>query len=789
MSLEKDFFCLKRALFDKYFGFLNPAQREAVYTTEGPLLVLAGAGSGKTTVIVNRIANLVLFGRASSDKALPENAEALIPLMKLALADGSSAKIREALQKAAVEPVFPYRVLCITFTNKAAREFKERLEQTLGEAAHDIWAGTFHSICVRILRRHIDRLGYKSDFTIYDVDDCKRLITSILKELNIGEHTLAPKTALYSISAAKEKGLTPRDELLDAGRDRMRLNLARVYESYQEKLFAANALDFDDIIMLTNRLFESHPDVLDRYREQFRYLLVDEYQDTNPSQSRLVAQLAGERCNVCVVGDDDQSIYSFRGATVENILGFDREYRDTSVIRLEQNYRSTGNILKAANGIIAQNESRLGKELWTSAGDGERVHVRKLYSQAEEAAFICDTIASKVSQGAKYSDFAVLYRVNALSNSLETAFVKKRIPYRIFGGVRFYERREIKDVLAYLSVISNRSDSVRLRRIINLPKRAIGDATVEKIASIAEEQNVPMFSIIENAHDYSELKRVAPKLIQFAALINELRDFSAEASLADLVSRVIERTGYRVMLAEEDDGAEREENVLELVSSAALFAETSESPTLSEFLNEIALVSDLDGYDDNADSVALMTVHSAKGLEFPVVFIPGFEEGLFPITQSSTEGEKGIEEERRLAYVAVTRAKEELYLLNVSNRMLYGRTELKRISRFADEIPKDCCESGHASGFGAQKSSERNAYTAQNAESRSSYLKNVGYGRQASAGAVKTFRVGAAVSHPMFGVGEVLSAQPMGGDVLYEIEFESSGVKRLMGNFAKLKEV
>lgn len=788
MPSNSEYNRLKSELFDKYFRFLNQRQREAVYTTEGPLLVLAGAGSGKTTVIVNRIANIVLFGRAASESALPENAGELIPQMKRAVSDGGADVIREVLRKCAVEPAFPYKVLCITFTNKAAREFKERLEQTLGEQAHDIWAGTFHSVCVRILRRYIDRLGYKNDFTIYDTDDCKKLITSILKELNISESTLPPKTAVYSISKAKENDRTPQDEMLDAGRDRLHVNISRVYAKYQEKLKAANALDFDDLIMLTNRLFETNPDVLEHYREQFRYILVDEYQDTNPSQSRLVAMLSGKRRNVCVVGDDDQSIYSFRGATVENILGFDREYRDAKVIRLEQNYRSAGNILAAANGIIANNLGRKGKELWTDAGDGEKVHITRLNSQTLEADFICDTIAKKVASGAKYSDFAVLYRVNALSQSLETAFVKKRIPYKIFGGLRFYERREIKDILAYLSIIANPSDTVRLKRIINVPRRSIGDATVDKIEAIADELNVPMFTVVESAASYKELQRVSPKLERFGALINELRDYSAVHSLPDTVSRVIEMTGYRMMLAEEDDGREREENVLELVSSAALFAETAENPTLAEFLNELALVSDLDSYETGSDAVALMTVHSAKGLEFGTVFIAGFEEGLFPISQSFGEGDKGLEEERRLAYVAVTRAKEALYILNTSSRMLYGRTETRQISRFANEMPQSACDRRVERDPSGHTAAPVSAYATRHNNSRNNFLENIRAGSQKTETA-DFIEAGSRVKHPMFGEGEVLSAEPMGGDVLYEIEFASGSKKRLMGNFAKLKKI
>ncbi len=782
-----DYNSLKKALFDKYFGFLNDRQREAVYTTEGPLLVLAGAGSGKTTVIVNRIANIVLFGRAASETKLPENANALLAPMKSALESGKNEYIREILKKCAVAPAAPYRVLCITFTNKAAREFKERLAKTLGESASDIWAGTFHSICVRMLRRYIDRLGYRNDFTIYDTDDCKKLITDILKELNISESALPPKMAISSISKAKENDRTAHDELLDAGNDRLALNIARVYESYQAKLKTANALDFDDIIMLTNRLFETNPDVLDRYREQFEYILVDEYQDTNPSQSRLVALLAGKRRNVCVVGDDDQSIYSFRGATVDNILGFDSEYSNARVIRLEQNYRSVGNILTAANGIIQNNESRKGKELWTEADDGEKVHIRQLDNQAAEAEFICDTIAQKVKDGAKYSDFAVLYRVNALSNSLETTFVKKRIPYKIFGGLRFYERREIKDILAYLSVIANDSDTVRLRRIINVPKRAIGDATVDKIASIADELNVGMMTVIENAAQYSELRRAAPKLEKFASLINGLRDYSNTHSLDETVSRVIEATGYRAMLLEEENGEEREQNVLELVSSAKQFAETSENPTLSEFLNELALVSDLDSYEEEHDSVALMTVHSAKGLEFPTVFIAGFEEGLFPIARSAYEGNSAAEEERRLAYVAVTRAKKSLYLLHVSNRMLYGRSELKCISKFAGEIPQEACD--RTAVRNTRSHPEADAYKPESGDGSDKFWKDLREKAKTAQQSAAVFAVGTRISHPMFGEGEILSAQPMGGDVLYEIEFANGSTKRLMGNFAKLKKI
>lgn len=784
MSISMEYSKLKSQLFDKYFGFLNQRQREAVFTTQGPLLVLAGAGSGKTTVIVNRIANILLFGDAATNDFVPHDAEALVLMMNEALKKGDKTAISEALQKCATNRVFPYRVLCITFTNKAANEFKARLEKALGPQAQDIWAGTFHSICVRILRRHIDNLGYDNSFTIYDTDDSKKLIVSILKELDIDEKTVPPKMAMSLISRAKENQQTASEFALEAGRDNFLVNIAKIYKRYQEQLKSANALDFDDIIMLTNRLFEDFPEVLERYQNQFEYILVDEYQDTNPSQSRLVAHLSGEKKNVCVVGDDDQSIYSFRGATVDNILGFDMEYSGAKVIRLEQNYRSTGNILQAANGIIQNNRSRKGKELWTDVGDGEKVQLKQLYTQSEEANFICETIEKQVIRGAKYSDFAILYRVNALSSSLETALVKNKIPYRIFGGIRFYERREIKDILAYLSLVANPADSVRLRRIINVPKRAIGDSTVEKIASLADENNVSMFTVLSNASEFKELARGATRLESFGAMINDLRDYAKEHSLGEIVSRVIEVTGYRVMLAEEEDGNEREENILELVSAAALFEETAETPTLAEFLNEISLVSDLDNYESGADAVTLMTVHSAKGLEFPTVFIAGFEEGMFPSSQSFNEGERGLEEERRLAYVAVTRAKRELYILHTASRMVYGRTEARQISRFAEEIPPSSCER-----TGAKQPYNQNRYDdrAQKTNNRNVYLENL---RAASTKTQKAdfIPMGSTVTHPLFGKGEVLSAEPMGGDVLYEIEFANGSVKRLMGNFAKLKK-
>ena len=788
MTNGSEFNRVKRALFDKYFARLNEAQREAVYTTEGPLLVLAGAGSGKTTVIVNRIANIIRFGRASQEEALPAGASELLPEMKRISESGSREEAGEMLDALAVEPAMPYQVLCLTFTNKAASEFKARLTAMLSEKAGDIWAGTFHSICVRILRRHISELGYRNDFTIYDSDDSRKLISEILKELGVAESVLPPRAAMKEISDAKNNDRTPEDELADAGRDVRKKKLAEAYRRYQKRLFDASALDFDDIIMLTVRLLREFPELRERYRRQFEYILIDEYQDTNPSQAHLARLLTGEKSNICVVGDDDQSIYSFRGATVDNILGFDTVFKNAKTVRLERNYRSTGNILKAANGIISNNIGRKGKELWTSEPDGEPIHIKRLYTQTEEAGFICGEIAKRVADGAKYSDFAVLYRVNAISATLESAFVKKRIPYRIYGGIRFFERREIKDILAYLSLMVNPADTVRLLRIINVPKRSVGEATIERARELSRSAGKPIFDIIANAGSYPELKRVSPKLERFGRLINELREYSLTHTLAETVERVIDESGYRKMLREEEGGEEREQNVMELVTSAALFAETAPEPTLSAFLNELALVSDLDNYDADSDAVVLMTVHSAKGLEFPVVFVPGFEEGLFPSSQSVSAGDRALEEERRLAYVAVTRAKREVFLLHVATRMLYGRTETRQTSRFAAEIPAEAAERGAVKDSGGHAVAPVSAYSARHTQSRKSFLESIKQNAEKTP-ACEELAAGARVRHAMFGAGRIVSAEKMGADMLYEIEFDSGSVKRLMGSFAKLKRI
>ncbi len=798
---ENDFLEKKRALFAQYYQFLNQPQKQAVACVKGPLLVLAGAGSGKTTVLVNRIGNLILFGNAWQSEELPPDAKELYPL--LCEADGGSrAHIRSVLERLAVQPAQPYRVLCITFTNKAANEFKERLSTLLGDRSREIWAGTFHSVCVRILRRFIDRLGYTGDFTIYDTEDVKKVIAQIMKQKRIDEKLLSVKAMMGLISKQKERGLTP-DELEDikntGNYDARMADVEKVYKAYQTELKNANALDFDDLIMLTERLFRECPDVLEIYRRQFDYILVDEFQDTNPLQNRLVLLLAGEKQNVCVVGDDDQSIYSFRGATVENILQFDQALRNVRVIRLEQNYRSTGHILSAANAVISHNLGRKGKNLWTASGDGELITVENPQTQAEESALLVSSIKKQVASGEhRYGDFAVLYRMGALSNNIEQMLVKNRIPYRICGGLRFNERREIKDVIAYLSVVANPSDPVRLKRILNVPKRSIGDTTVSKLEELAVSEGKSLFEIASNADMYPSLVKSASKLQGFTSLIRSMREFSAEHGLKETVQYILDVSGYLRFLSEEaeadgDESHEREQNVRELLSTVQQFEETAESPTLNAFLEEMALVSDVDTLEEGQDAVTLMTVHASKGLEFPVVFLIGFEDGLFPSMQAVTEG--GVEEERRLAYVAITRAKRKLVVTHCASRMLYGRTEARVASRFLSEFPEQDCdivsrEREYGAGMGARSYDESygESYAERRERAAKAFAGVTAHTVQREEKRVsERFGAGERICHPFFGAGEILSAKDMGGDTLYEIQFDSGSVKRIMGSYAKLK--
>ncbi len=783
-SADKKFTETKRKLFDKLYNKLNDRQREALYTVNGPLLVLAGAGSGKTTVLVNRISHIITFGNLYMDETVPADGEALLPVMEKLLESGTEGEIRKLLSTLCTDAANPWEVLCITFTNKAASEFKARLQALLGERAADLWAGTFHSVCVRILRRHIELLGYGKSFTIYDADDSKRVIADIMKGLGIDDDVLSPRTVQNSISRAKESCVECDEYAKDAEGDARAEDIAKVYKLYTKQLKEANALDFDDIILLTLKLFTNEKEVLLKYQKQFKYILVDEYQDTNLSQSRLINMLGAHYRNVCVVGDDDQSIYSFRGATVENILGFDKVYKDCKVIRLEQNYRSTQTILSAANAVIANNATRKGKNLWTDCREGERIVLKKQLTQSDEAGYIVQYIKDRVAAGeADYSDFAVLYRLNAQANALEIIFSKSRVPYRIFGSVRFYERKEIKDLISYLAVISNPADDTRLKRIINVPKRGIGSTTTQALFEAAESVG-GVYEALTRIDEFPEIGKGSAKLKEFLALIEELRAYAAEAKPSDVVKRVIERTGYREML-EAGDEPDKAQLLDELISSALAFEEQAEEPTVETFLADIALITDIDNYDEGANAVTLMTVHSAKGLEFPTVFLPGFEEGVFPGDQSAVS-DKALEEERRLAYVAITRAKKQVVITHTNTRLLYGQTKQNPLSRFALEIPKNLVRIEQAERTPHNNVSEaKRRYVT----SQQSFVKNTSHvpAMRAEKKSFVAVAVGDTVEHATFGRGVVRSVTDMGADAMYEIDFEKVGTKKLMASFARLK--
>lgn len=783
---KKKYILLKKRLFDNYYKRMNDMQKQAVYTVNGPLLVLAGAGSGKTTVLVNRIAHIIRYGNAYENEELPNE-----------LTDNDITEIEKAfslehdalgnfLERFASAPCPQWSVLAITFTNKAAGEMKERLANTLGEegGADEIWAGTFHSICVRILRRFGRSIGYDPSFTIYDTDDTKKVIAAIMKRLNIDEKMIAPKYVMNRISRAKDKLIDSEAFAAEAKDDFRLAQTSRVYAEYERELKAANALDFDDIIMQTVKLFQNDPEALSYYQNRFKYVCVDEFQDTNLAQLKLCELISGRYRNIMVVGDDDQSIYKFRGATIENILSFDRDFTDCKVIKLEQNYRSTGNILDAANAVIANNKGRKGKMLWTSGERGEKIIVNQLPNQNYEAQYVADEILKGVkNDGAHFSDYAVLYRMNSQSAPLESVFAKSGIPYRLLGGLRFFERKEIKDIIAYLCVVQNPSDNLRLRRIINEPKRKIGEATLNAVEAIAVLENTTMFSVMKNANDYVQLVRFADRLTAFAELIDKFVRLSGEVRLDELINTVIEDSGYHDMLINEGEtGVDRLHNLDELISSAAEYATAAEVPTLSGYLEEVALVSDTDNYDATADAVVLMTIHSAKGLEFDNVFLPGFEEGIFPGLLAA-DYEEELEEERRLAYVAITRAKKRLYILNVRERLMFGKTRFNRPSRFLDEVPAEFIEDVSEE----RKPFERMPRTRVKpplSPELTTPVKEVTSLRREK---VEEFAVGTRVNHAVFGDGTILSAQKMGSDLLYEIIFDKVGTKKLMANFARLK--
>ena len=806
----------KRAILDRAFSSLNDRQREAVFTVNGPLLVLAGAGSGKTTVLVRRIAFLIRYGNAYYGTRIPDGmtADEIDGLEQLESLPPES--LTPYLEVFAENPCDPYRVLAITFTNKAASEIRSRIAQMFPDKpdyAKKIWSGTFHSVCVRILRRHGELLGYRPAFTIYDTDDSKRVILEALRQCGFDEKLLPAKSVANAISRAKDRLLTPEELEAQVGEDFRGKQIARVYAAYQSLLREANALDFDDLIMQTVRLFRTRPEVLELYQRRFRYVCVDEYQDTNPAQFELTRLLAGGSGNLMVVGDDDQSIYRFRGATIENILSFDREFPDAKVIRLEQNYRSTGNILDAANAVIAKNESRMGKTLWTAGDAGEKLRSLLCEDQNDEARRIVELITRKVSRGeAQYRDFAVLYRMNAQSQNLEKAFARSAIPYRMLGGTRFSDREEIRDATAYLQLIANHDDNLRLRRILNKPARKLGAKTLEAIAAIAEETGRSQFSVIEHAADYPALKLARPMLETFAGVIRTLTE-EAETLPPDVFfDRVLDLTGYRQMWIDKGkEEEERLENLEEFKSQIIEYQNENENPTLIGFLEETALVADVDRYDETADAVVMMTVHSAKGLEFPIVFLPGMEEGIFPGLQTIDGGPSEMEEERRLAYVALTRAKKEIYLLHASERLLYGRTTCNPVSRFVSEIPEKLLDEERPSTSGAGSFRAQGVVGTVFSRPRT-YLHDASYvdpllrkptgqatGPSAGSGdrarnsspsagrsAPQPIPAGTRVRHPIFGEGEILSVRPMGADLLYEVMFDKAGTKKLMATYAKL---
>nr|MBQ4172906.1 UvrD-helicase domain-containing protein [Ruminococcus sp.] len=739
------------------FSFMNQMQQQAVFATEGPLLILAGAGSGKTTVLVNRISYI----------------------------------LRSGLCK-------PWNILAITFTNKAAGELKERICNTVPEGGADIWAATFHSTCARILRRYGDRLGYSSHFTVYATDDQKRLVKEIMKQLQIDEKQLPVRSVLSDISKAKDKMLTPQQMKKDAEYDSRKVFVAKIYEIYQSRLKTADAMDFDDLLCKAVELFEQEPEILGFYQNQFKYIMVDEYQDTNKVQYRFVSMLAQKYGNICVVGDDDQSIYKFRGATIENILSFEKTFSRARVIRLEQNYRSTQNILDAANGVISNNTIRKGKTLWTENPKGEKINIHTCDSERDEAAFVTKTIMDGVANGRKYSDFAILYRTNAQSNAIEQSLSRSGIPHRIIGGHRFYDREEIRDMVAYLQVINNPHDDIRLSRIINVPKRSIGARTVAVAAEIASGLGESIYTVIKDADAYPQLSRAASKLREFVRLIDGLieAEASGDYSLAELYNLIIEHTGYENYLRAEKENADvRIENIEELSSNIIKFEEDyGDEADLSNFLEEISLMTDIDNYDADADTCVMMTLHSAKGLEFPVVFITGMEDGLFPSNASISNPEE-INEERRLAYVGITRAKEKLYLTKTKYRMLFGSTTYNKDSRFLGEIPSELVE---RTGEGRLRTSS--AFSSSGTGGKISV--GVGKGAKPMAGVPRagayqppaaksgvTYKVGDVVLHKLFGKGMIMTAEKMGNDTLLEIAFDKAGTKKLMANFCKMEKI
>ena len=756
------------------YDTLNEPQREAVRHTDGPLLILAGAGSGKTRVLTHRIAYLI-----------------------------------EELG------VNPWNILAITFTNKAAGEMRQRVDNLVGFGSESIWVSTFHSMCVRILRRFIDRLGYDSRFTIYDTDDQKTLMKAVCKKVDIDTKQFKERMLLSVISSAKNEMILPEEFELNAGGDFAQLKIAKVYREYEAQLKANNALDFDDLLVKTVQLLQTQPDVRENYQERFRYIMVDEYQDTNTVQFKLVSLLAGKYRNLCVVGDDDQSIYKFRGANIRNILDFEKEYPDAKVIKLEQNYRSTGNILNAANGVISNNKGRKDKTLWTANGEGEKISLRQFDTAYDEAEFIAEDIKKEVRDGASYNDNAVLYRTNAQSRLLEEKFIAMNIPYKIVGGINFYARREIKDILAYLKTVDNGQDDLSVRRIINVPKRGIGLTTINRIQESADERGISFYEALLAPEMIPGAGRSASKLDSFAALIEYFKGQAEKESLTDLLNEILDMTGYAQNLEADDeiDAESRLQNIEELLNKAAAYEEDcedrGEKATLSGFLEEVALVADIDSLEEDQDYVVLMTLHSAKGLEFPHVYLAGMEDGLFPSYMTITgDDPEELEEERRLCYVGITRAEQQLTLTCARKRMVRGETKYNNISRFVSEIPPELLDTGSrkrtyfseddgtdgttAAGnlFSGGKTASAGSSRSKAYASKKPYtVLTKGSQLRAQKSDSLAYGVGDRVRHVKFGEGTVLDIKEGGRDFEVTVEFDTAGVRKMFAMFAKLVKI
>lgn len=816
--IAAEYIRIKRELFDIYYSHLNKKQREAVFKTDGQLLILAGAGSGKTTVLVNRVGFIIKYGNAYHSEYVPPSVDE----NKLKMLEYAKTLPREQLAEVLTEfthsPCPPWNVLAITFTKKAAEEIRQRLAASLGDgvSVNDIWAGTFHSVCVRIIRKYAYFIGYGSDFTIYDTDNTKSVVKEIIKELRIDEKALPEKRVRAEMSRAKNKLMTPEMYRVSVRGDYRKEKIALIYEKYQQRLSESNALDFDDIIMQAVNILENCAEAGQYYGNKFRYVCVDEFQDTNEAQLKLTQLLGKGWGNVMVVGDDDQSIYKFRGAVVQNIIDFGKQ-KGTNVIRLEQNYRSTDCILDAANAVISKNSTRLGKRLYTQRHDSSLITLHRAETQKSEALYICERINELVVSGKyKYRDIAVLYRMNAISSSIEQSMSASGIPHVTLSGQSFFERMEIKDVLAYLYVITNHSDRERLKRIINTPKRKIGAKAVEGLLAISTEQGMTPIAVMKNADRFTALQRYVQSFSQFAHMIEDLRALlDTDIGLEDFIRRVLDVTGYRQMLV--DAGVEEKErldNIEELVSIAVDFEneyrqgiqsfeslerdswivppDPSSKGTLYAFLERCSLIADVDKYDEDADAVVLMTMHSAKGLEFPVVFLPAMEEGVFPGMQNINSGiNDDMEEERRLAYVAITRAKDKIFITHTRNRMLYNRTSYNPRSRFVDEIPTKLIsdETPEYDSFAyVPRTQVKTYYTAPSNYTAPAIRQPYETSSTPKAPQVM-LNVGDRVSHRVFGEGEIFTVKQMGADVLYEVVFDNAGTKKLMGSFAKLKKI